>query len=304
MSYYRFRSWSNAKNSTGISSSTGSTDFYSQPVKLVSQVPYEQARAPASPKNPGIPHHCQDWPVQHSPMTEAAESPDSQEGDSKATISDHALRTNEQGIHDSSIQVQSTEEAFVEAPHVIPSNPTSAITNTHPMITRKKNGIVKPRVYATQYKKYGALFHRLDGRSLSSQIQGASLSSTAVVTTTSDDSANEAHVTTSRPIPYDAEQRYSRLQRDSLVSRRDKSATHFQEETQPLRRNMSSSGVEPLGIGRKWNGVEAEEDSKVSHLELSERSLAPKVAQGPNYIQPSVEDEDVCTTCLDGIFLS
>ncbi|KAK8716112.1 hypothetical protein V6N13_043431 [Hibiscus sabdariffa] len=244
-----------AKNSTGISSSTGSTDFYSQPVKLVSQVPYEQARAPASPKNPGIPHHCQDWPVQHSPMTEAAESPDSQEGDSKATISDHALRTNEQGIHDSSIQ-------------------------------------------------YGALFHRLDGRSLSSQIQGASLSSTAVVTTTSDDSANEAHVTTSRPIPYDAEQRYSRLQRDSLVSRRDKSATHFQEETQPLRRNMSSSGVEPLGIGRKWNGVEAEEDSKVSHLELSERSLAPKVAQGPNYIQPSVEDEDVCTTCLDGIFLS
>ncbi|KAK8561515.1 hypothetical protein V6N13_149308 [Hibiscus sabdariffa] len=146
---------------------------------------------------------------------------------------------------------------------------------------------------------YGALFHRLDGRPVSSQIQGASLSSTAVVTATSDDSANETHVTTSRPIPYDAEQRYSRLQRDGLVSRRDKSATHFQEETQPLRRNMSSSGVEPLGIGRKWNGVEAEEDSKVSHLELSERNLAPKVAQGPNYIQPSAEDEDVCPTCLD-----
>ncbi|KAE8686878.1 hypothetical protein F3Y22_tig00111027pilonHSYRG00355 [Hibiscus syriacus] len=146
---------------------------------------------------------------------------------------------------------------------------------------------------------YGALFHRLDGQSVSSQIQGASLSSTAIVSAISDDSANETHITTPRSIPFDAEQRYSRLQRDGLVSRRDKSATHFQEETQPLRRNTSSSGVEPLGIGRKWNGVEVEEDSKISHLELSERTLAPKVAKGPNYLQPSAEDEDVCPTCLD-----
>ncbi|MBA0666571.1 hypothetical protein Goklo_002968 [Gossypium klotzschianum] len=145
---------------------------------------------------------------------------------------------------------------------------------------------------------YGALFHRLDGRP-ASQIQGASLSSTTTVTAISDNSAIETHVTMSRPVPYDAEQRYSRLQRDGLVSRRDKSVTHFQEETQPLRRNISSSDGESLGIGRKWNGVELEDDSKIVHLELSERSLAPKVAQGPNYIQPSAEEEDVCPTCLD-----
>ncbi|MBA0750893.1 hypothetical protein Gogos_002272 [Gossypium gossypioides] len=150
---------------------------------------------------------------------------------------------------------------------------------------------------------YGALFHRLDGRP-ASQIQGASLSSTPTVTAISDNSAIETHVTMSRPVPYDAEQRYSRLQRDGLVSRRDKSVTHFQEETQPLRRNISSSDGESLGIGRKWNGVESEDDSKIAHLELSERSLTPKVAQGPNYIQPSAEEEDVCPTCLDGNFAS
>ncbi|XP_022726956.1 E3 ubiquitin-protein ligase At3g02290-like isoform X2 [Durio zibethinus] len=146
---------------------------------------------------------------------------------------------------------------------------------------------------------YGALFHRLEGRPVSSQIQGASLSSMEIVTTTPNISANETHVTMSRPVPYDTEQRYSRLQRDGLVSRRDKSVTHFQEETQPLRRSISSSGVESLGIGRKRYGVESEEDSKIVNPESSERTLALKVAYGSNYLQSSSEDEDVCPTCLD-----
>ncbi|XVE50011.1 hypothetical protein DITRI_Ditri01bG0127900 [Diplodiscus trichospermus] len=144
---------------------------------------------------------------------------------------------------------------------------------------------------------YGALFNRLEGRPVSSQIQGASLSSTAIVTAIPDNSANETHIAMSRPAPYDTEQRYSRLQRDGLVSRRDKSVTHFQEETQPLRRNMSSSGVESLGTGRKWTGVESE-DPKIAHPESSERNLVPKLAYRPNYMQSS-EDEDVCPTCLD-----
>ncbi|WRX13360.1 hypothetical protein QQP08_005847 [Theobroma cacao] len=139
---------------------------------------------------------------------------------------------------------------------------------------------------------YGAMFHRLEGRPVSYQIQGASLSSTAIATAVPDNSINETHVTMSRPVPYDSEQRYSRLQRDGLVSRRDKSVTHFQEETQPLRRNMSSSGVESLGIGKKRNGVDSEEDSKIGHPESSERTLATKVAYGPTYMQSSSEDED------------
>ena len=126
------------------------------------------------------------------------------------------------------------------------------------------------------------------------------MSSTEIVTAIPDNSADETHVSMSRPVPYDTEQRYSRLQRDGLVSRRDKSVTHFQEETQPLRRNMSSSGVESLGIGRKSNGVESEDDSKIAHPESSERTLVPKVAYGPTYMQSTSEDEDVCPTCLDG----
>ncbi|XWS68723.1 hypothetical protein CRYUN_Cryun04dG0116200 [Craigia yunnanensis] len=124
------------------------------------------------------------------------------------------------------------------------------------------------------------------------------LSSTAIVTKIPDNSANETYVTMFRLVPYDTEQRYSRLQRDGLVSRRDKSVTHFQVETQPLRRNVSSSGVETLGIGRKRNGVESEDDSKIAHPESSEKILAPKVAYGPNCMQSSSED-DVCPTCLD-----
>ncbi|OMO59817.1 hypothetical protein COLO4_34045 [Corchorus olitorius] len=147
---------------------------------------------------------------------------------------------------------------------------------------------------------YGAMFHRLEGRPVSSQIQGASLSSSAIATAVPDNLVNESHVAMSRPVPYDTEQRYSRLQRDGLVSRRDKSVTHFQEETQPLRRDMSSSGVESLGTGKKRNAVDSEEGNKIGHPESSDRTLATKVSYGQTYVQSSSDDEDVCPTCLDG----
>ncbi|KAJ6341407.1 hypothetical protein OIU78_009555 [Salix suchowensis] len=85
--------------------------------------------------------------------------------------------------------------------------------------------------------------------------------------------------------------------RYGLVSR--KSMTHFQEETQPLRRNMSSSGVESLGFGRKRKGIDSEDDNKLGFSELSDKSLTTEVAQGLNNVQPSSEDEDACPTCLD-----
>lgn len=150
------------------------------------------------------------------------------------------------------------------------------------------------------HMQYGSTFHRLEGRSISSPIQGASLASSGIATTLPDNSSNDIHLSVSRPVPSDSDQRYSRLQRDGLVSRRDKSITHFQEDSQTLRRNMSSSGTESLGFGKKWNGVESEEDGKLSHSESSEKALSAKVAFGLAYTQTPSEDEDVCPTCLDG----
>lgn len=141
------------------------------------------------------------------------------------------------------------------------------------------------------------MFHRLEGQSLSSTIQGASFTPSGVITALPDNSSNDIHLSVSRPAPPDSDQRYSRLQRDGLVSRRDKSMTHFQEDAQPLRRNMSSSGTESLGFRKKLNGVETEEDGKSGHSESSEKA---KISYGLAYTQPSSEDEDFCPTCLDG----
>ncbi|THG19650.1 hypothetical protein TEA_024663 [Camellia sinensis var. sinensis] len=146
---------------------------------------------------------------------------------------------------------------------------------------------------------YSTMFLRIEGRSVSSSIQGTALASSGMGTVLPDSSLNDAHHSVSRPLPYDADQRFSRSQRDGLVSRRDKSMTHFQEDSQPLRRNMSSSGMEPLGSGKKWNGVDSAEEFKLGHSESSEKALTTKVAHGLIYIQHSSEDEDVCPTCLD-----
>lgn len=147
---------------------------------------------------------------------------------------------------------------------------------------------------------YTAMFHRLDGRSVPAPIHGAnSLASSDIGSTMSDSSLNDAHPSVSRPGPYDAEQRYSRMQRDGLVSRRDKSMTHFQEESQSLRRNMSNSGVDPLGFGKKQNEADSEEDGKLGLSESSEKALGTKIGYGLAYIQSPSEDEDVCPTCLD-----
>lgn len=143
------------------------------------------------------------------------------------------------------------------------------------------------------------MFQRLDGRSGSSSIQGANFLAPSVMNPTlSENSSSDNHLSVSRPLPYETE-RYSRSQRDGLVSRRDKSMTHLQEDSQ-LRRNMSSSGIESLGFGKKRNGVDSEEDCKCCYSETSEKALATKVAYGLTYVQPSSEDEDVCPTCLDG----
>ncbi|KAL6186235.1 hypothetical protein ACLB2K_042356 [Fragaria x ananassa] len=148
------------------------------------------------------------------------------------------------------------------------------------------------------FSGYSAPFQRLDGRSVPSPNQAATSSvPSGTGTTVANNSSNDTPFSVARPSPFDADQRYSRLQRDGLISRREKSMTHLQEDAQQVRR--SSSATDSLGSGKKRNGVEAEEDCKSGHSETLEKELASKVAYGLTYVLPASEDDDVCPTCLD-----
>ncbi|RRT69373.1 hypothetical protein BHE74_00027875 [Ensete ventricosum] len=145
---------------------------------------------------------------------------------------------------------------------------------------------------------YGATFQRLDGRSVPSQIQIATPSS--LLTTAGnapDNSACETYHIVPLPQPYDADPRYFRLQREGLVSRREKSMSHTQEELHTLRRNGSSSAVETLGAINKQNIAESEEGFKLTHPE-SEKYLSAKACD-TSFVITTSEDEDVCPTCLE-----
>ncbi|RXI05420.1 hypothetical protein DVH24_006677 [Malus domestica] len=75
----------------------------------------------------------------------------------------------------------------------------------------------------------------------------ATLASSGAGTMLQNNPLNDTQLSVSKPTPFDANQRYSCLQHDGLVSRREKSMTHLQEDKQQLRR--CSSGAESLGFG-------------------------------------------------------
>ncbi|KAH0462378.1 hypothetical protein IEQ34_009953 [Dendrobium chrysotoxum] len=59
-----------------------------------------------------------------------------------------------------------------------------------------------------------------------------------------------------RPLPFDtSETRYSRLQRDGLISRRDKTMSHIQDN-QLIQTSGSNSDVEQLGGGKRSKNAE------------------------------------------------
>ncbi|CAL9083208.1 unnamed protein product [Musa textilis] len=145
---------------------------------------------------------------------------------------------------------------------------------------------------------YGATFQRLDGHSVPSQIQITTPSSLSTAAGNApDNSACETYHVVPLPQPYDADPRYSRLQREGLVSRREKSMNHTQEELHTLRRNGSSSAVETLGAIKKRNIAESEEGFKLTHPE-SEKYLSAKACD-TSFVITTPEDEDVCPTCLE-----
>lgn len=145
----------------------------------------------------------------------------------------------------------------------------------------------------------GYVFRRLEGRAATSPIHGVSpLTSTGPSVPSANSSFSETHHLVPRPPPYDTDPRYSRLQRDGLVSRREKSMSHTQEASQLLTRNSSSSCVEHLGSGKKKNSADSEEECKPCRSE-AEKIMSAKGSYGTDYILATSDDEDVCPTCLD-----
>ncbi|GAB2300130.1 hypothetical protein Dimus_034168 [Dionaea muscipula] len=140
---------------------------------------------------------------------------------------------------------------------------------------------------------YTSLFRREEGQALPSTIPGAA----ALTTTASTDNfLSDMYRSPPRPLPYDADPRYFRLQRDGLVSRREKGSSHSHEETEPLRRSDIDADLESL-TSEKWNstGEDGSKDTRKSSVKLSSRKSAAEF----EYVYSSLEDEDVCPTCLD-----
>lgn len=145
--------------------------------------------------------------------------------------------------------------------------------------------------------QYASLFHRGEERALTSSTQGtASLSSTGSI----DNSVPDMFRPPPRPLPYDADPRYFRLQRDGLVSRREKGSSHPHEETEPLRTSEVDEESESVSNKNKWNEFTCEEASKEYSSKLSLKLSTAKPAAGFAHIYTSSEDEDVCPTCLEG----
>lgn len=143
---------------------------------------------------------------------------------------------------------------------------------------------------------YTSLFRRGEVNSIPSSIQGAaSMTSTASL----DNSLSGMYRSPPRPLPYDADPRYFRLQRDGLVSRREKGSSHSHEETEPLRSDVDTD-PESLNSGDKWNESACEDGSKEYRTKSSLKiSSAKTTITGVGNFYTSSEDEDVCPTCLE-----
>ena len=118
-------------------------------------------------------------------------------------------------------------------------------------------------------------------------------------TASTDNCLSEMYRSPPRPLPYDADPRYIRLQRDGLISRREKGSSHLQEESEPLRGDVDTDS-DSLGSSGKWNGSACLEESKEILGKSSLKFPSTKSTTGVGYAYTSSEDEDVCPTCLEG----
>ncbi|KAF8399655.1 hypothetical protein HHK36_015525 [Tetracentron sinense] len=146
------------------------------------------------------------------------------------------------------------------------------------------------------FNAYTALFCRGEVHAIHSSIEGAaSLTST----TSLENSLSDTYRPPPRPLPYDADPRCFRLQRDGLVLRHEKGSSHLHEESEPLRRRDIDSGLESLSAGYNCNGSHCEGGSKEYGSESSVKLSSAKVSSRVGCVYSSSEDEDVCPTCLE-----
>ncbi|KAL8161870.1 hypothetical protein V2J09_013359 [Rumex salicifolius] len=139
---------------------------------------------------------------------------------------------------------------------------------------------------------YASLFER-EVSSLPSSIQGAAV---LTATASSDTSLSEIYRSPPRPLPYDVDPRFFRVQRDGLVSRREKGSSHSHEESEPLRRSKNDADSESLAMGDKWSACD---DGSKELLKSSMKLSARKSGNDSGHVYSSSEDEDVCPTCLE-----
>lgn len=118
-----------------------------------------------------------------------------------------------------------------------------------------------------------------------------------------DNSLSDIYRSPPRPLPYEADPRYFRSQRDGLVSRREKGSSHLNEESEPLRSDVDED-QESLNSSDKWNDCAGEDGSKEHRSKSSIRLSSAKPTTGVGLVYASSEEEDVCPTCLEGIFLN
>jgi hypothetical protein len=152
-------------------------------------------------------------------------------------------------------------------------------------------------VFSYLFLQYSVVFYRVDGHG------GASSSASAGLLgiTSPDSSPPDTFRPPPRPLPYDVDPRYVRLQRDGLVSRREKTNSYLHEESEPIRRDNNEGCVEALTTLQKRNGADGEEQIQGYHTEISEKCQSSKTMLTVESVIALVEDEDICPTCLDGI---
>lgn len=102
-----------------------------------------------------------------------------------------------------------------------------------------------------------------------------------------------------RPLPYDMDPRCSHSLQYGSVSKQGKASSHCHEETEPLRLS-NASGVEILSDSGEGNTLSCEGGSKICP-DFSIMHPLAKFLSEEGYILNSLEDEDVCPTCLEGI---
>lgn len=103
-----------------------------------------------------------------------------------------------------------------------------------------------------------------------------------------------------RPLPYDADPRFFRLQQPHrLLSTREKGSENSHGEGETLRTSVGNES-EISSNKNKWSEFGCVEGCKDYNSRLSSNLQNSNVATGFSISYDSSEEEDVCPTCLEG----